>query len=58
MFHTTFAETVDFALSQEAARTVSRPQVSKVRKVEIVKEKEWLLNTFKEMWQQVFGENG
>ena len=34
---TTFAETVSFALAQETARTISRPLVSKVQKMEVVK---------------------
>ena len=37
---TTFAETVAFALGQETARTISRPQVSKVRQMEVVVKEE------------------
>ena len=54
---TTFAETVAFVLAQETARTISRPPVSKVRKMEVVEEEETLLNKLKEMLNQV-GENG
>ena len=36
---TTFAETVAFALTQESARTISIPQLSKVRKMKGVEEK-------------------
>ena len=51
--NTTFAETVAFALGQETARTIARPSVSKVRKIEVVEEKASLLNKLKEMLKQV-----
>ena len=35
---TTFAEAVPFALGQETAHIISRPPVSKVRKMEVVEE--------------------
>ena len=54
---TTFAETVAFALGQETARRISRPPVSKVRKMDVVDEEESLLNKLKEMLRQV-GKNG
>ena len=53
MQKTTFAETVTY----ETIRTISRPQARKVRKMEVVEEKECLLNKLKEMLKQV-GENG
>ena len=46
------------ALSQETARTFSRPQVSKMRKMEVVEEEECLLNKSKEMMKLVLEENG
>ena len=49
----TFAETVAFALAQETARKISRPQVSKVQKIKVVEEEEYLSNKFKEMLKQV-----
>ena len=52
---TTFAKTVAFA--QETAHTISRPPVSKVRKMEVVEEEESFLNKLKNMLKQV-GENG
>ena len=46
---TTFAETVTFALLQETARTISRPPISKVRKMEVVEEDECILSKIKEI---------
>ena len=46
---TTFAETVAFALRQETARTIARPQVSKVRIMEVVEEEESLLNKLRDV---------
>ena len=48
---------VAFAVGQETARTISRPSVSKVRKMEVVEKEESLLNKLKEMLKQV-EENG
>lgn len=44
---TNFTEAVAFALAPETARTISRPQGTKVRKV--AEEEEGLLNKFKEV---------
>ena len=54
---TNFADTVAFAPALETAREISRLQVSKVRKMEVVKEDEILLNNVKEMLMQVLKEN-
>ena len=35
---TTFTETVAFILAQETSHAISRPQVNKVRKMEVVKQ--------------------
>ena len=48
---TIFAET--FALGQETTRTISKPPVSEVRKMEIAEEEESLLNKLKEMLKPV-----
>ena len=45
--------TVAFALGQANARAISRPSVSKVRKMEVVGEEESLLNKLKKMLKQV-----
>ena len=48
----TFSDTPALALAQETTCTISRPQVIRVRKMEVV-EKEEFLNKFKEMMKQV-----
>ena len=44
--------------TQETARVISGPQVSKLPKIEVVEEEESLLNKIKEMLKQVLEENG
>ena len=44
---TTFAEIVAIALVQETARTISRPQVTKVRKIKVAEMEEGHSNKFK-----------
>ena len=53
-----FAETVAFALPQETAQVICRPQMDEVQKVEAVEEKQGLLNKLKEIVNQVLRENG
>ena len=43
---------------QENARTISRPQVSRVRKIKVVEEGECLLNKLKEILKKVLRANG
>ena len=50
-------DTLSFVLAQETTGTISRPQVSKVRKMEGVEEEECLLNELKSRLKQV-GQNG
>ena len=50
------AQKTNFVLAQETAQTISRPQVTKVRKMEVVEED--LLNKFKKMLKQVLKEDG
>ena len=46
---TTFAETVAFALGQETARTIARPPVSEVRKMQVMEEEKSLLNKLRDV---------
>lgn len=48
-----FAETVAFALAQETAKLISRPQVCKVRGLEISAEKDSLANEMRELKEAV-----
>lgn len=48
--------TVTFALAHEIARTISRPQVTKVQKMEVMEEEEGRLN--KRNDEASFGRNG
>ena len=55
---TTFAETVTFALAQETAHTISTLQVSKLRRINVVKEKGCKRHKSRNMLKQIFKEVG